>query len=424
VPLINAPHALKNTDFPFAFAYWANDNSLYVGRSGSGTLTISKGGAVSNTWGHIGNDAGSMGEAAVSGAGSTWANSQTLSIGYRGIGTLTISDGGTVSNAGGSIGMFSNSTGEVTVSGKGSTWTNSGSLEVGRSGSGTLTISDGGMVSVTSVTVSAANIGSNRRGVINIGAAQGSAVTAPGTLNTSTVNLGATGSLIFNHTDMSGDHRFAPQITGTGTVTQIAGMTTFIANNTYKGTTMVAGGTLFINGDQSQATGAVTVASGAMLGGSGIIGGDVSVADGGILAPSGLLTINSQVDIAGTLSLNLYGSGLADMLAISSLNSVNISSATLDLILRDGVMPVEGTYYKLINYGPTAYDDGRIGSADGWFGSITSSPGYSYDIIYNYQESIRGSDDYYIAISFTVVPEPASLTLLALGAAGLLARRR
>ena len=132
---------------------WANSDSLDVGYDGSGSLTITDGGAVSNTTGYVGRSATSSGEVTVSGAGSTWENSdgtyRTLYVGYSGSGSLTIMDGGTVSNGAGYLGRYAGSSGAVSVSGAGSSWDNSSSLYVGYEDGGSLTISDGGAVSNT-----------------------------------------------------------------------------------------------------------------------------------------------------------------------------------------------------------------------------------------------------------------------------------
>lgn len=88
---------------------------LYVGSSGTGTLTISDGGTVSNNYGSIGSNPGSNGTVTVTGTGSTWTNSHSLSVGYGGTGILTISGGGAVSNHLGTIGLVSGSNAMVTV---------------------------------------------------------------------------------------------------------------------------------------------------------------------------------------------------------------------------------------------------------------------------------------------------------------------
>jgi T5SS/PEP-CTERM-associated repeat protein len=131
---------------------WTNSSAyFYVGHSGNGTLNITGGGAVSNSlWGTIGNYSGSTGVVTVDGAGSTWTNSGTLTVGNSGSGTLNITDGGAVSNSYSYIGNQYDSTSVVTVDGAGSTWTNSALFYVGHSGNGTLNITGGGAVSISS----------------------------------------------------------------------------------------------------------------------------------------------------------------------------------------------------------------------------------------------------------------------------------
>jgi len=131
---------------------WANSGDLFVAREGSGTLTITAGGAVSNTFGYVGRYADSNGMVTVDGAGSTWANSRDLFVGNYGTATVTIA-GGAVSNTFGYVGRYADSNGMVTVDDANSTWTSSGSLYVGGSdaaagGTGQVTVADGGLVEV------------------------------------------------------------------------------------------------------------------------------------------------------------------------------------------------------------------------------------------------------------------------------------
>ncbi|WP_051311099.1 autotransporter domain-containing protein [Bradyrhizobium sp. Cp5.3] len=135
---------------------WTDGANLFVGQSGTGTLTISNGGAVSNgADGHIGANSGATGTVTVAGAGSSWTNAGTLSVGEAGTGALTIASGGTVSNTTAIIGASSGATGTVTVTGAGSSWSNAGNLTVGQDGTGTLTIAGGAMVSNTLGTIGA-----------------------------------------------------------------------------------------------------------------------------------------------------------------------------------------------------------------------------------------------------------------------------
>lgn len=132
-----------------ADASWQNSADLMVGRNGAGALTIEDGGTVSNQTGIIGYNSGSSGTVTVSGAYASWQNSGFFFyVGYdsNSTGSLIIKDGGTVSSNHSYIGTLSGSTGAVTVSGSDALWQISGSLDVGRIGTGSLNIDDGGTV--------------------------------------------------------------------------------------------------------------------------------------------------------------------------------------------------------------------------------------------------------------------------------------
>ena len=71
---------------------------LRVGYFGDGTLNITGGSAVISEWdGGIGYALGTTGAVAVDGAGSVWTNNDALYVGRNGSGTLTITNGGLVS---------------------------------------------------------------------------------------------------------------------------------------------------------------------------------------------------------------------------------------------------------------------------------------------------------------------------------------
>ncbi|MAT67978.1 MAG: hypothetical protein CMJ58_00465 [Planctomycetaceae bacterium] len=126
-----------------AFSFFA------VGDEGSGTLSITAGGAVNRVGeSEIGRESGSTGSATVHGAGSTWTTGGILRIGNQGNGSLTVANSGAVTNTDGYLGYANDSTGTVTVDGAGSTWSNSSSLYVGYQGSGSLSITSNGVVSV------------------------------------------------------------------------------------------------------------------------------------------------------------------------------------------------------------------------------------------------------------------------------------
>ncbi|ABS65205.1 outer membrane autotransporter barrel domain [Parvibaculum lavamentivorans DS-1] len=224
---------------------WTNSGDLVVGARSNGTLGISGGGAVSNMSGFIGDLAAGIGTVTVDGAGSTWTNTggNGLNVGWSGSATLDISDGGAVSSLAGHVGRQVGSTGTVTVSGVDSVWSIVGALLVGNYGDGTLTLSDGGAAEAASVTI-ASNASST--GALNIGAASGDAAAAAGMLDAASVVFGAgTGMLVFNHTN--NDYAFDADISGAGSLLVRNGRTSLTGANTYTGGTEIAGGTLIGN---------------------------------------------------------------------------------------------------------------------------------------------------------------------------------
>ena len=121
---------------------WTNTN-MFVGQSGSGTLSIVQGGVVNTT------SSGSIGSnsiATVSGAGSTW-NNRDLSIGGRGTCLLEVLNGGLSNSSQLIIGQFQGP-GAALIDGAGSALTTN-SLYVGQGGNGSLSITRGATVTDT-----------------------------------------------------------------------------------------------------------------------------------------------------------------------------------------------------------------------------------------------------------------------------------
>lgn len=117
-----------------AASSWTNSGIVFVGRSGTGTLTIRNGGKLNSSGvstifgGILGDASGSSGAVTVDGAQSSWTNFALLAVGGSGTGSLTISNGGAVSSVRTFVGLNSGSSGNATVDGIGSTWTASGGL--------------------------------------------------------------------------------------------------------------------------------------------------------------------------------------------------------------------------------------------------------------------------------------------------------
>src|SRR5262249_186520 len=134
---------------------WINTGGLRVGRSAPGTLNITAGGRVQDTFGEVGESVGISGTVTVAGLNSQVINADELDMGASSNGTLNVADGGGVQSKNGYVGRFIGSAGDVTVSGAGSTWTMTGRLAIGgdidtgtKGGPGTLHIQSGGTVSV------------------------------------------------------------------------------------------------------------------------------------------------------------------------------------------------------------------------------------------------------------------------------------
>ena len=237
-----------------------------VGFGGRGSLTIDAGASVRNRGGRIATNVNSIGDALVTGSGSTWTNTADLDVGLSGQGRLTIEAAGAVSNGAGRIATNVNSIGDALVAGSSSTWTNRNTLTVGQSGAGSLTVVQGGQVNAVRGVIIAQEAGST--GVLNIGAPEGAAPVMRGTLTTPSVTFGAgTGRLVFNHTDPRGnEYNFVPLIAGAGQVVVLGGTTELIANNTYTGGTTIGGGVLEIasNANLGDAAGPLAMSGGTL----------------------------------------------------------------------------------------------------------------------------------------------------------------
>lgn len=70
--------------------------NLFVGWNGTGNLTVSNGGNLTDTtFGYLGTNVGSNASANITGPGSIWTTNADLNVGYFGNGTLTVGNGAT-----------------------------------------------------------------------------------------------------------------------------------------------------------------------------------------------------------------------------------------------------------------------------------------------------------------------------------------
>ena len=128
--------------------------SLTVGSSQNGRLEIGTGGRVESNSGTVGDNAGSIGEVDVTGAGATWDNQSSLRVGVDGTGTLRLENGGTVTTDGTVfLGVGSQGSGTVIVTGTGSTLQANSNVQIGDSGTGNLQVRNGGAFTTTGASI-------------------------------------------------------------------------------------------------------------------------------------------------------------------------------------------------------------------------------------------------------------------------------
>ncbi|WP_208948417.1 autotransporter domain-containing protein [Segnochrobactrum spirostomi] len=231
----------------------ANFSGVFIAGYSTGTVatvTLSNGGQIRGVQGTLGDLAGSSGTMSVSGRGSQWSAfvdtnvsySGYMNVGRLGTGSLSITDGGAVTGYRLYIGNEAGSVGSVVLSGSGSRIEMTSNLYVGSEGTGTLTLSDGAEIHAAAIKIGylAGSVGT-----LNIGAAAGRSAAAAGTLDAAEIVLGDGDSrLVLNHTDT--DYGIAANITGSGTLLVLSGTTALTGTNTYTGGTTITAGTLQI----------------------------------------------------------------------------------------------------------------------------------------------------------------------------------
>lgn len=206
------------------------------------------------------------------------------------------------------------------------------------------------------------------------------------------------------------DARMSGRLSGTFNIDKNGdGTLQLTANNTFSGKITLWGGKLLVDGALSPSS-TVVVNGSATLGGTGSVG-NVEVTEGGTIAPgesAGILSLagNLTVDAGALLDFDLDAAASSDRIAMSSsiltLNDQKFADFDFHALAGFG----EGTYV-LIDAGTV---QGSLNAADS--GTIDGMPATL---------SVSGGD-----LVLTVVPEPPSLVLMAIGALGLfgVVRRR
>jgi fibronectin-binding autotransporter adhesin len=258
--------------YPSDPARWKASTTAYVGRSGTGGVTIDDDSDVISKYGHIGDQSGSTGTVSLTGSGTTWTLGDTLYVAYSGDGALDITDGAAVSTTRNvTIGYYADSTGVMTVNGAESNCTSAG-LRVGVFGRGELSISDGGMVVASGNTI-VASYGESTgmiyldNGTLTTGGFVGS-VSGTGTINTGglvgdtglvfdaahgpvqTLSLGGPDSNVTVNLDIDGLHPMGAGHSGEGSI-HISDGVTLQSSNGYLGHQSGSRGVATISGNGS-----------------------------------------------------------------------------------------------------------------------------------------------------------------------------
>jgi fibronectin-binding autotransporter adhesin len=366
-----------------------NEYGLSVGNGGSGTLAITNGASVNNSYGAIGKEASATGVVTVSGVGSTWINSKDLYVGDEGDGTLNITDGGSVNSRVGNIARESGSIGSATVSGSGSTWTSS-SVYVGDKGDGTLNVIDGGAIITGGVLV-----GYNGDGTLKI--TNGATVDADGycyigreSRSTGTVTVSGAGSTFTNSKGLyvGFNGKGTLNITGGAMVSSETASLSFGSGSDNTATISGAGSTWWNSSELTVGNSTLDINdSGFVRSGSASIGYGASDT-GGMVTVSGTgstwtnrfdLRIGLSSNSNGTLSITDggavssgyaylgYRSGSSGTVTVSGAGSNWISSGWF-YVGEDGNGVLNVTSGGAVNFGI-----GYIGHESGSTGSVTVS---------------------------------------------------
>ena len=254
----------------------------------------------------------------------------------------------------------------------------------------------------------------------------------------------------FNHT---GDHTFAPRLTGSLSVSKLgSGTTTLTGNNTYTGATTVSGGTLVINGAVASTSVVVDgtlsgsgVMANATLSGSGSInpGNSPGVMTAAATNPTGGLDYNFEFTVGNAqptwsaptasgndvLRLTTPTPFIASLSAANEVNIyLNAGALNIGEVFTGGFYTDSNTaFLSSISSGTFTYLVANVGGAVLYNG--TNYDIYSGPLTFSLATVSQSADFGAGVVSgyttqFTVIPEPGTCTLLGLSLGALLIRRR
>lgn len=366
---------------------------MYIGDAGSGSVLVQDGGSISgNAYVSLGDGATGVGEAVVTGAGSSWFSLNGYSIGYRGTGSFTVSNGGSVQ--GEAFVGDNDGAGTVLITGMGSSWATGpgGEFSVGGVGTGDLTVADG-----ATLTSAIGTLGWN---VFGSGTAL---ITGAGSdwTNTGNMFIGLDGegavTVADDATISSSFTYLGTSATGTGSALVTGSGSTWMSNGYYighegSGTFTVSGGGYALGnawiGSDTTGSGTVLITGAGShwvslgdfsVGSAGT--GDFTIADGG-LAESGNALVGSGAGSVGTALVSDAGSvwAVTDLtIGVDGDGSLTLAEGGAAEIWSGTVLLAQGAgSVGVLNIG----DGGGAGSlVANWleFGAGTGSLNFNHD---------------------------------------------
>lgn len=348
-----------------------------IGNNATGTLSILNGGKVVTKTGmttlNVGYSNASNSKILVDGAGSTMnLGTSTLALASNNsIGVeLTVSNGALVYGSSSNIGAGAGSQATATITGQDSIWALTGGLSIGHQGTGTLTVSDGAKVS-TGAGITISNYGTGTLNILSGGTVTVGTRLTIGYTGTGTLNLnGGTLNLNGNQITRDASDPIAAPGSGTAIINFTSGSLLNVSAITF-GLTQQGG--LMNTGTASSAIGQMSIA------------GDYTLASAGTLVVDTDGTVSDVYSITGNATL----AGLLSILPTSN--------AELEI----------GDTFQVL----TAASIDTTG--------LSISDGYSYSVLAGETGQILE-----ITVNAVAVPEPTALSAIALGSALLLMPRR